>query len=127
MTAEQEAILKVIPKTGIRVDDLYADLRKQMRPEVFRRACDDLYRAGVLVFGGGLPCARKGRAVVVFSEGVQHDLANGDWLIYGCDLSGGHAIARCADYDQGSVTVVKIDFNHKRIQQHTEIKYNKNG
>jgi len=84
MTAEQEAVLKVIPKTGsIRVDDLYADLRKQMRPEVFRRACEDLYRAGVLVFGGGLPCARKGRAVVVFSEGVRHDLANGDWLIPG--------------------------------------------
>lgn len=46
---------------------------------------------------------------------------------YGCDLSGGHAIARCADYDQSSVTVVRINFNHKRVQQHIEIKYNKKG
>ena len=85
MIREQQDILHALIKRGgqSRVDDLYADLRIRMRPLAFRRACAELYRAGVLHFGGGLPCARQGRAVFVVSKGVRYDLANGDWLIPG--------------------------------------------
>ncbi len=85
MIREQQDILYALSKRGgqSRVDDLYADLRKSMRPLAFRRACAELYRAGLLHFGGGLPSARQGRAVIVVSKGVRYDLANGDWLIPG--------------------------------------------
>lgn len=85
MIREQQDILYALSKRGeqSRVDDLYADLRKSMRPLAFRRACDALYRGGVLHFSGGLPCPREGRNVIVVSKGVRYDLANGDWLIPG--------------------------------------------
>ena len=85
MIRAQQDILHALIKRGnqARVDDLFADLRKSLRPLGFRRACDAMYRAGILHFGGGLPCARQGRAVIVVSKGVRYDLANGDWLIPG--------------------------------------------
>ena len=85
MIREQQDILHALTKRGrqSRVDDLYADLRKSMRPMAFRRACAELYRTGLLHFGGGLPCVRQGSAVIVVSKGVRYDLANGDWLIPG--------------------------------------------
>ena len=85
MIREQQDILYALSKRGgqSRVDDLYADLRKSMRPMAFRRACTAMYQAGSLHFGGGLPCPRDGRKVIVVSKGVRYDLANGDWLILG--------------------------------------------
>ena len=85
MIREQQDILHALIKRGrqSRVDDLYADLRKSMRPLAFRWACAELHRAGVLHFSGGLPCPRDGRKVIVVSKGVRYDLANGDWLIPG--------------------------------------------
>ena len=85
MIREQQDILHALIKRGgqARVDDLFADLRKSMSPLGFRKASDAMYRAGILHFGGGLPSARQGRAVIVVSKGVRYDLANGDWLIPG--------------------------------------------
>jgi hypothetical protein len=85
MIRDQQDILHALIKRGsqCRVDDLYADLRKIMRPLAFRRACYVMYRAGILHFRGGLPCSREGRAVVIVSKGVRYDLDNGDWLIPG--------------------------------------------
>ena len=85
MIREQQDILHALIKRGgqARVDDLFADLRKSMSSLAFRKTCDAMYRAGILHFGGGLPCARQGRAVIVVSKGVRYDLANGDWLIPG--------------------------------------------
>lgn len=85
MIREQQDILHALSKRGghSRVDDLFADLLPNMSPLNFRRACDALYRGGVLHFSGGLPCPREGRKVIVVSKGVRHDLANGDWLIPG--------------------------------------------
>ena len=85
MIREQQDILYALIKRGgqARVDDLFADLRKSMSPLGFRKASDAMYRAGILHFGGGLPSARQGSAVIVVSKGVRYDLANGDWLIPG--------------------------------------------
>ena len=82
---EQQDILHALIKRGgqARVDDLFADLCKSMSPLDFRKASDAMYQAGILRFGGGLPCARQGRKVIVVSKGVRYDLANGDWLIPG--------------------------------------------